>query len=55
VLERSLEEALERGEGYIGVEHLLLAVLRDERGGAAQTLRRMSIDPQEMLSRLSEL
>ena len=55
VLERSLEEALERGEGYIGVEHLLLAVLRDDCGGAAQTLRRMDVDPGEVRSRLSEL
>jgi hypothetical protein len=54
VLERSLEEALDRGEGYIGVEHLLLAVLRDDRGGAAQTLQRMDIDPGEVRSRLSE-
>jgi ClpA/ClpB-like protein len=53
--EPSLQEALDRGEGYIGVEHLLLAILRDERGGAAQTLRRMNIDPREVLSRLSEL
>jgi len=55
VLERSLEEALNRGEGYIGVEHLLLAVLHDDHGGAAQTLRRMDIDPREVHSRLSEL
>jgi hypothetical protein len=55
VLERSLEEALQRGEGYIGVEHLLLAVLRDDRGGAAQTLQRMDIDPGEVRSRLAEL
>src|SRR5436190_6703776 len=55
VLERSLEEALERGEGYIGVEHLLLAVLRDDCGGAAQTLMRMDVDPGEVRSRLSEL
>jgi len=55
VLERSMEEALDRGEGYIGVEHLLLAVVRDERGGAAQALQRMSIDPREVLGRLSEL
>jgi len=55
VLERSLEEALERGEGYIGVEHLLLAVLRDDHGGAAQTLQRMGIDPREVRSRLAEL
>jgi ATP-dependent Clp protease ATP-binding subunit ClpA len=55
VLERSLEEALDRGEGYIGVEHLLLAVLRDDHGGAALTLRRMVIQPREVRSRLSEL
>jgi Clp amino terminal domain, pathogenicity island component len=54
VLERSLEEALERGEGYIGVEHLLLALLREDHGGAAQTLERMGIDPREVRSRLSE-
>lgn len=34
VLEQSLREAVERGEDYIGVEHLLLALLR-QRGGAA--------------------
>jgi hypothetical protein len=55
VLERSLEEAREQGDGYIGVEHLLLAVLRDDHGGAAQTLRRMEIEPREVRSRLSEL
>jgi hypothetical protein len=55
VLERSLEEALERGEGYIGVEHLLLAVLRDDHGGAAQTLARMDIEPREVRRRLAEL
>jgi Clp amino terminal domain, pathogenicity island component len=55
VLERSLQEALDRGDGYIGVEDLLVAVLRDEQGGAAQTLRRMDIDPREVRSRLSEL
>jgi hypothetical protein len=54
VLERSLEEALGRGEGYIGVEHLLLAGLRDDRGGAAQTLQRMEIDPRTVRERLSE-
>ena len=55
VLERSLQEALDRGEGHIGVEDLLVAVLRDEQGGAAQTLRRMNIDPREVLSRLAAL
>jgi Clp amino terminal domain, pathogenicity island component len=44
VLERSLQEALARAEGYIGVEHLLLAVLRDEHGGAARTLAALGIE-----------
>jgi ATP-dependent Clp protease ATP-binding subunit ClpA len=55
VLERSLEEALNRGEGYIGVEHLLLAVLRDSRGGAVRALRRVDVDPREVVSRLSQV
>lgn len=55
VLERSLQEALDRGEGYIGVEHLLLAVVRDERSGAAQTLARMEIDPAELASAVASL
>lgn len=54
-LARSLEEALDRDEGYIGVEHLVLAVLRDSRGGAARALRRIDVDPREVVSRLSEL
>ena len=55
VLERSLEEALNRGEGYIGVEHLLLAVLRDSRGGAVRALRRVDVDPREVVTRLSQI
>ncbi len=54
VLEQSLNEALDRGEGYIGVEHLLLAILRDDRGGAAQTLRQMEISPADLRARLVE-
>lgn len=40
VLERSLQETLNRSEGFIGVEHLLLALLRDEKSGASRTLER---------------
>lgn len=54
VLERSLDEALQRSEGYIGVEHLLLAVLRDQRGGAAQTLERLEVDRADVRSRLAQ-
>jgi ATP-dependent Clp protease ATP-binding subunit ClpA len=44
-LEQSLREAVERDEGYIGVEHLLLALVRDPRNGAARTLDDLEIPP----------
>jgi hypothetical protein len=53
VLEQSLREALARGEGYIGVEHLLLALLRDDEGGAARTLSELGIDPDAVRERLA--
>lgn len=48
VLEGSLREAVERGEGYIGAAHLLLALLRNPAGGAAQTLHALGADPQSI-------
>ncbi len=45
VLEGSLREALNRGEGHIGVEHLLLAMLSDSRGGGVQTLEALRTTP----------
>ena len=52
VLEQSLREAVSRGEGYIGVEHLLLALLREDQGGAARTLAGLGIDPRVVRERL---
>jgi ATP-dependent Clp protease ATP-binding subunit ClpA len=37
-LERSLLEARRLGHQHLGVEHLLLGLLRDEQGGAARAL-----------------
>ena len=45
VFEQSLREAVRRGDGYIGVEHLLLASLADPAGGACRTLEALGIDP----------
>jgi Clp amino terminal domain, pathogenicity island component len=45
VFEQSLREAVRRGDGYIGVEHLLLASLQDETGGACRTLDALGVDP----------
>jgi ClpA/ClpB-like protein len=52
VLEQSLREALARGERHIGVEHLLLALLRDDVGGAARTLSELGVDADEVRARL---
>jgi transposase-like protein len=41
ILERSVREAVQRGDGYLGVEHLLLALLADSRNGAVQTLEEL--------------
>jgi ATP-dependent Clp protease ATP-binding subunit ClpA len=45
ILEGSLREAVKRHEGYIGVEHILLALLTDSRNGAVQTLEAMKTTP----------
>ncbi len=52
VLEQSLREALARGEAHIGVEHLLLALLREDVGGAARTLHELGIDADVVRARL---
>ena len=54
VLQRSLHEAVERGEGYLTVEHLLLALIRDEHGGGARTLESLEVSPLEVRRRLEQ-
>lgn len=53
VLEGALREAVERGEGYIGPEHLLLALLRNPSGGAAQTFESLGVKPRAVVAALS--
>jgi hypothetical protein len=53
VLEQSLREAVARGEGYIAVEHLLLALLREDVGGAARTLHELGVDADVVRERLA--
>jgi ATP-dependent Clp protease ATP-binding subunit ClpA len=52
ILEGSLREALKRGDGYIGVEHLLLALLTDSRNGAVQTLEALQATPSRVRRQL---
>ena len=44
VLELSLREALTLGHNYIGTEHILLGVIREGEGVAAQVLTKMGAD-----------
>lgn len=52
ILEGSLREALNRNEGYIGVEHLLLSLLSDSRNGAVQTLETLKTTPNQVRRQL---
>jgi ATP-dependent Clp protease ATP-binding subunit ClpA len=52
ILEGSLREAVKRNEGYIGVEHLLLALLADSRNGAVQTLEALKTTPTKIRRQL---
>src|SRR6266542_3752547 len=45
VLELSLREALQLGHNYIGTEHILLGLIRDGEGVAAQVLVKLGGEP----------
>lgn len=48
ILEMSFREALKMGTGYIGTEHLLLALLREQDSIAVKLLISMGINPQNI-------
>ena len=48
VFDQALREAVKRGDGYVGVDHLLLASLEDPNGGACRTLCELGLDPEEV-------
>ncbi|MFE6450298.1 Clp protease N-terminal domain-containing protein [Nocardiopsis dassonvillei] len=45
-LENALEASTQRQHSYIGTEHLLLGLLRDDRNSAARTLRSLGVLPE---------
>ena len=45
VLELSLREALQLGHNYIGTEHILLGLIREGEGVAAQVLIKLGAEP----------
>ena len=53
VFEQSLREAVKRGDGYIGVDHILLASLEDPSGGACRTLCELGLDPEAVRTGLT--
>jgi ATP-dependent Clp protease ATP-binding subunit ClpA len=55
VLELSLREALQLGHNYIGTEHILLGLLREGDGVAAQVLVRLGADLNRVLRQVIQL
>ena len=59
MLELSLREALQLGHNYIGTEHILLGLIREGEGVAAQVLVKLGADlnrvRQQVLQLLSRL
>src|SRR5437763_583316 len=47
-LEQSLREAQRLGHEHLGVEHLLLALLRDEDGGAVRALGDVGVSTDDL-------
>ena len=55
VLELALRESLSLGHNYIGTEHLLLGVVREGEGAAAQVLRGLGHEPADARQRVLDL
>ena len=55
VLELSLKEALDLGHNYIGTEHLLLGLLREGEGVAAQVISRLNLRPDKIRNGVIQL
>ena len=55
VLELSLREALQLGHSYIGTEHILLGLIREGEGVAAQVLLNLGADLEKVRSAILQL
>ena len=54
-MEQSLREAVRLGSEHLGVEHILLALLRAEHGAASRALAGLGISGVELDRRLTEV
>jgi len=55
VLELSLREALQLGHNYIGTEHMLLGLIREGEGVAAQVLQKLGADLNRVRQTVTQL
>lgn len=55
VIELAMEEALRLGHNYVGTEHILLGLIREGEGIAAQVLTGMGVDINLMRQRVIEM
>jgi Clp amino terminal domain, pathogenicity island component len=54
-LEDSLREAIRLGDSHLGVEHVLLALLRDPDSPSAELLAHLGVPPERVTRRVHEL
>jgi len=55
VLELSLREAIQLGHNYIGTEHILLGLIREGEGVAAQVLQKLGAELKRVRQKVTEL
>jgi ATP-dependent Clp protease ATP-binding subunit ClpC len=55
VLELSLRESKQLGHNYIGTEHILLGLIREGEGVAAQVLEKLGADPNKVRQQVVKL
>ncbi|MCI7551410.1 MAG: ATP-dependent Clp protease ATP-binding subunit [Actinomycetaceae bacterium] len=55
VLEYAMREGLQLGHSYIGTEHLLLGLCREQDGVAAQVLTKLGADVQKVRNQVTQL
>jgi len=55
VLELSLREALQLGHNYIGTEHILLGLLRENEGVASQIFAALNVDTGALRAKVNEI
>ena len=55
IIKQSKEEAIRLGHSYVGSEHLLLGMLKENPGLAKKVLDVYDIDPDEMVAMIEDM